>query len=275
MAKKKKFNFKSKKTWKQILLITISCILIVGLFAGISAMFREKEEPTKETISPSVFSIGGLTDDGRYLETDESIYTKDAISCDGLVITPNFESVVKYQVYFYDEELDFMSKTEMLQDKFSNVPNFARYCRVVITPNDDQKISWYEVNGYAKQIKIEVDIEQDFGLDFNIYKLSNPAFEVIGGKYWVANTNQYGEQADFTTYKMTFDKDTMIYIDIADTTCAVQFNIYNGTSTTRYTNTLNNLPSIDNLLSVKAGDTLYLCINNGGVLGDVTLGVLA
>ena len=84
MAKtKKKFNFKSMKTWKRVLLIGLACITLVGAIAGISALFREKDtsEQPKVEISASAFSIGGLSSDGKYIETEESIYTKDAFEC--------------------------------------------------------------------------------------------------------------------------------------------------------------------------------------------------
>ena len=159
----KKINFKSKKTWKQILIIALSCLLLVGAIMGITALFRQREETTK-TISPS-YAIGGLTETGTYLDTEESIYTKDAFECDGMEIIPVFENNISYRVFYYNYNNEFLSSTEELTGKYSALrPELARYCRIVITPNDDQEIKWYEVNGYAKQLEISVYKEQKFEL---------------------------------------------------------------------------------------------------------------
>lgn len=88
----------------------------------------------------------------------------------GLKITPNFDSVVNYEVYFYDVNLDFMSCSGKLSTEFDSRPEFAKYCRIVITPKEDQKISWYEVSRYAKQINIIVDKEQNFLYETNLFK---------------------------------------------------------------------------------------------------------
>ena len=53
-----------------------------------------------------------------------------------------------------------------MTDNFnSELPENARYCRISITPKEDQKVSWYEVNKYAKQLTITVDANQVFDSD--------------------------------------------------------------------------------------------------------------
>ena len=150
---------KMKAKTKNILLIVLSCILIFGAIFGIIAMFSEDESTTKK-VSPS-YAVGGLTADGKYMETKESIYTKDAFECVGLSITPVFTSTVSYEVFFYNEDSGFISKSGKLTDAYNERPELAKYARVVITPNDDTDIKWYEVSGYAKQLTIEVDKEQE------------------------------------------------------------------------------------------------------------------
>ena len=157
MAKKRKINFKSKKTWKNILLIGLACITIIGAIAGISALFRESEETTK-VINPT-YAVGGLTENGAYLETEKSIYTEDAFECQGLDIELDFKSNVSYRVFFYGSENDFIQSTAKQVGDFNeeNIPQIAKTCRIVITPNDDEKISWYEKSGYANQLTIRVN----------------------------------------------------------------------------------------------------------------------
>ena len=87
-----KFNLRSKQTRKEILSIGLGILLTVGAVIGISALTSKSEETTKE-INPT-YAIGGLTEDGKYLETEESIYTKDAFECQGLDIDLDFKSNV-------------------------------------------------------------------------------------------------------------------------------------------------------------------------------------
>lgn len=169
----KKNIFKNKSLWKKIGIGVLAGALAIGAIAGISALFREPDPEERRTISASAFSVGGLNNDGTYKETDESIYTRDAFECKGLKITPDFESVVDYQVFFYDYDGDFMSANELTDGKTTETPEFARYCRIVITPEEDDKVSWYEVNNYAKQLTIEVYKEQEFvnPLDINYFEI--------------------------------------------------------------------------------------------------------
>ena len=151
-----------RKTWETIGIVVVCTALIVGILGGLVALFGE--EKTTKKISPS-FSIGGLTSQGKYLETKESIYTKELFECRGLTITPDFESQVSYQVFFYNAEGEFIRATSKQTGEFNSVPLLATHARLVVTPNDDTEIKFYEVNKYAKQLKIEVDLVQKVNFD--------------------------------------------------------------------------------------------------------------
>lgn len=153
--KKIKFN---KKT-KSVLGIVLSGLLLFGAIFGIIAMSKNSEETTKE-INPS-YSVGGLTAEGAFQETKSSIYTKDAFDCQGLDVDLAFNKNITYQVYFYNVDSDFVSKTAVFDNNFNGeIPLFAKSCRIVITPKNDEDIKWYEINNYAKQLTIKVDKEQ-------------------------------------------------------------------------------------------------------------------
>lgn len=160
MAKIKKLNFKSKKTWKSILIIGLAIITLIGAVIGITALFRKSEEKTTKEINPT-YAIGGLNEDGTYLETKESIYTKDAFECKGLNVKLAFDNNISYRIFFYDFDDNFVSSTGKLTTNYSeDIDLFVKSARIVITPNEDSKISWYEKSGYAKQLTISVDKEQ-------------------------------------------------------------------------------------------------------------------
>ena len=151
----------TKKTFNKILIIGLCVILGLGAIIGGTVLISSIQEKTTKTIHPS-YSVGGLTKDGTYLETKESIYTKDAFECQGLKITPDFDINVSYQVFFYDMNDQFLESTAEMTSFYEGVPLLAKYARIEITPKEDEKVSWYEVNKYAKQLTVEVAKKQDF-----------------------------------------------------------------------------------------------------------------
>ena len=182
--KKLRFN---KKT-KNILLIVLSCIMLFGAIFGLVALFRQ-DKTTKE-VNPT-YSVGALDHNtGKYVETKSAIYTKDGIECQGLTTTLDFDAVVKYQLYFYSEHDEFVHTSGTLDGVFhsSDVPVYAKYVRIVIVPNEDEEITFFEKFGYAKQLTVEVNKEQNFkSFGENLFAVdteigSNKAFDYDDGK---------------------------------------------------------------------------------------------
>lgn len=101
-----------KRSKNKIVIIILSILLSIGGIFGAIALFGGFEKDTKE-IKSSVFSVGGLDNSGNYVETDTSIYTKDAFECKGLKIEVDFESTVTYAIYFYDADGYFISFQSM------------------------------------------------------------------------------------------------------------------------------------------------------------------
>ena len=98
------------------------------------------------------------------MNTDQSIYTKNAFECQGLECSLVFDNNISYQIYFYDQNNDFVHTTGKLTGAFvkDSVPFFAKYARIVITPDDDDKVGKLEVLKYARQLNITVYREQGF-----------------------------------------------------------------------------------------------------------------
>lgn len=164
---------KRKNQVKSIATAVISIALVVAVIAGLGVLF------TRETkrVSPTVFSVGGMNAAGEYVKVTNSIYTKDFIECDGLAIEPDFEAQGTYQVFYYDENKQFIGATDVM-DSVDGVYNkaetylFAHYCRITITPEivvedeeesevvKEAKIRFWEVAQYANDYKITVNREQ-------------------------------------------------------------------------------------------------------------------
>ena len=164
------FKRKHKNGWKKILTVFLSIVLGVGAIFGVTKILEIVDEPTKAVILS--YEVGTLNDKGEYQESSQHIYTKEAFECQGLVITPEFDSTVEYRLFFYDSEAKFINSTNFGDLKFDgSVPQNAKYARIVIRPKQDQKVSWYEVYKYSLQLKVEVYKEQ-------IYETSNVYCEV-------------------------------------------------------------------------------------------------
>ena len=156
-----KFNLRSKRTWKKILSVGLGIIITVGAIVGISALVKKGKEKTNE-INPK-FSIGALTEDGKYSESKESIYS-DAFECQGLSVQLAFDHNISYEIFYYNQYSDFISSTGTLTENYNTVENLMPantvFARIEITPNEDDEISWYEKSKYSKQLTIEVFKDQ-------------------------------------------------------------------------------------------------------------------
>ena len=159
----RKINLKSKSFWKKVGIIALASVLLVGAIAGISALFRKAEETTK-TINPT-YSVGALDHStGKYVETKSAIYTKDGFECQGLTTSLEFDATIKYQLYFYSEYDEFIHTTGTMSGVFysTDVPIYAKYARIVIIPNEDENINWFEKIDYSNQLNVTVNKSQNF-----------------------------------------------------------------------------------------------------------------
>lgn len=163
---------KMKRKTKDLITKIVSVALVVATVVGIGALIghfvsNKADEDGRVIINPS-YEIGGLTAYGKYKETKESIYTKEAFKCDGLNIEPQFDSTITYQVFFYDGLGNFIDSSASLDGYYTEeIPTGSSYARIVITPkwdkdtkDDDKKINIFQVNKYAKQLTVKVNAEQ-------------------------------------------------------------------------------------------------------------------
>ena len=184
-----RFRF-NKIKWDKIISAVVVVVLLVGCVAGLATIFNTKTTD----VSDFNFKKGALDSAGFYIESDTSIYTKDLIECQGLVIEPDFEATGEYQVFYYDTNKNFVGSTEVLDAHLDGIYekgdtfSFAKYCRIVISPAtptdedgypvDDWKIRFWEVTGYADDYKITVNKKQKEVAEALTYKVygTNVAF---------------------------------------------------------------------------------------------------
>ena len=152
-----------KKRLISIICVALATILCVGF---VSSLF--KDDNTR-TISASAFSVGGLDENGKYVENDQAIFTEEAFDCIGLRIKPAFKEKITYDVYYYDYDEKFITARKGLTEVYSEDFPLAKMCRVVIHPEipegektKDFSINFFEAYSYAKKVTITVDKDQDY-----------------------------------------------------------------------------------------------------------------
>ncbi len=194
----------SRRTLRTIIVIVLVVALGLGSIFALRACFTEKDAEAKKQISIG-YDIGALSKDGKYVEAETSLYTKDAFACEGLRITPIFDNTITYRVFFYDQDGYFISATDTLDNIYTNVPLVACYARIEITPDDDDVVSWWEKASYANQLKVEV-FEKQEGLGDNklvfskesqsessgVISFTSDTVSLAGYKYLVFAIRSYG-----------------------------------------------------------------------------------
>lgn len=152
-----KHRFRNKKT-KTLTSIISAVVAVVIIFAAV-AIFAKNDNT-----SDLDFSIGGLSDVGTYVKSDETIYTKESFECSELKFTLDFDSEISYQVFFYDDMDEFVSSSEVYTKGAEiALPEGASRARIEITPiwssdieKEDRVIKWYNILTYADQLNVEI-----------------------------------------------------------------------------------------------------------------------
>lgn len=137
-------------------LTIVAFALIAILFVGlVVTMVKLNKQITTETVGTSAYSIGILDGQGQYEKDTSSIYTKDYITTDGLKCKLADKAKITYKLYFYDKDKKFVSfTTQQTADYSGEIPETAKYVRIVITPTNDAEVSIFEKGDYAKQLTV-------------------------------------------------------------------------------------------------------------------------
>ena len=157
---------KIKRNWKSILSIVIVVALLIGTLGLVVGLCNSN---TRTTIKSSTFSRGSLNSSGKYVESNQSIYTKEAFGCIGLRVEPDFEFEGTYDVFYYDYNDKLIESKIGLDTTYEEDYPLAMMARIVIHPDipegenaSEYKIKWYEVNGIANMFDITVDNNQEW-----------------------------------------------------------------------------------------------------------------
>ena len=205
-----------KKTLKTIGLSVLGAAVLIG---GASLIANNYDKDLK-TIHPT-FHVGGLDENGEYVDTDQSLYS-EPFECKGLEIKLDFDNDIKYNLYFYESDGDFVTNLLDQEDDFSfseadlrvNEISKITHARILISPQwtnveipddkteeDVKVVKWTNISSFVKQLEIKVSKNQDVVYDL----LTNDCGEIL--KNSIVNP---GGQIDETEEKInvfTFEYD--------------------------------------------------------------------
>lgn len=145
-----------RMAWKVGVILAI--ILAFGLIATL--FVKLDRQTTTTTIGGESYSIGTLDETGEPTETNTSIYMRKAVTTDGLKCELDADAKIKYELFFYDKDGEFVSSTgDLTVDWAGEIPVGAESVKVMITPtaDEDGKVSIVEVLGYADQLTVTVN----------------------------------------------------------------------------------------------------------------------
>ena len=210
-----------KRSWKKILTVGLSVLLIVGAVATCVALFGKDTK----TIGVAKFTRGDIDERGKFVESSTSICTKEAFLCQGLRIVPDFDATGTFKVHYYDVNGRWLVASDERSETYEgNVPA-AMYARVVYypeCPEDENAKDWsiglFEVSTYAKQLTITVAKEQvEYKSSVNLYTKSK-----TGGSFTKENidelvTDVKYEASDLINLDGTYDL-YMVYVKVDEGT---------------------------------------------------------
>ncbi len=157
----------NKNLFKKIALALTGVAVLAGAVFGVKAIVDYTKNDLKK-ITPT-FEVGNLGSDGKFVDDESTLYTKEAFGCYGLQVKPDFDSTVNYQIFYYDILDNYISSTEVLSEGYSGeAPVNGAYARIVIEPRDDEdgKISLTERIKYPSQLTLKVKKNQDINERF-------------------------------------------------------------------------------------------------------------
>ena len=171
---------KRKNLLKKISLGVVGVASIGAIAFGVSKIVQFCKNDTK-TLSLD-YSLGALTDEGKYQEDECKLYTKKAFACEGLRVAFDFDAEVNGQFYFYDINDKYISKSDVITEGSSvSVPLNGAYARAVVIPTNDEdgSISFTEKYKYGSQMQVKVDKNAESNINNKFRNLNGNVFQLV------------------------------------------------------------------------------------------------
>ena len=146
------------RTKKSTIISIVAIILSIVAFSTV--IFGIGGNDDTKTVNSMNYTVGSIDAEGKAIDSKLAIFTKDKSTVEGLEITIVDEPTITYQVFFYDEDGNFVSATESLAEDFdaTTIPEGASTFRILITPvevdGEAVEITVLNKSNYAKQLEV-------------------------------------------------------------------------------------------------------------------------
>ena len=217
-----------RKTNKKRIGKTLKVVLLGLLTLGIAgAVYSAITNRVENEIHPK-FEVGALdTETGEYVKDEQKLYTPDLIEYNNLEVSLAFDNNVNYQVFFYDEDGEFVSASDVQTKKFKDESDELKYARIVITPiieddaetedvneTEEFKVTLLNKRSYVKQLTITASVNESIeknilsavlkihGLGFSVCTLNVQYEEGMTWEEWV--NSEYSKGLSFEDDELSF-----------------------------------------------------------------------
>ena len=151
----------TKKKIKEL----VSVIIVIGLLLAVMGLISGISSSKTKTLSSFGYTRGCLdSQTGEFVKSDTMLVTEDAFACQGLSIESDFTSNTRYEIYYYREDNSFIGKTDLIKGTYNKGTSFlnAKYARIVLQPDVDEKIPLWDILKHADDITVSVSKDQSF-----------------------------------------------------------------------------------------------------------------
>ena len=224
-------TMRKKRKFKSIISTFLCLALLGGAVFGVTKLLKNDSDTVE--IKNSAFAVGGLDEEGKYVENKQTLYTKEEFECQGLKVNLAFDFTGSYQIFFYDYFGNFLSSSDVLSSDFDDdLPINTRYARIMIIPEipedvetEDFKINFVDKHSILSDVTIIVD---------KVQKFPSYAYESRKGiEYYVneAGSLMERENEDFSSAVLDVDFDYFVINNSTEYPITVFMQTRDGTDT--------------------------------------------
>jgi len=138
--------------------LTVILVLVSVLFGSLllSMGLRLGKSQSYDALSANAYIVGTLDANGEFAKDGSEFVTEDFITVDGLQINVKENAKLSYQIYFYDENKEFISSTNDFGVSYNGtIPENAEFFKIEINPTEDTDISEWDIINYSAQIEVK------------------------------------------------------------------------------------------------------------------------
>lgn len=138
-----------KRNWW---LLVLGVLVLVGA-AGLCV--RMGTSQTYAKLSANNYVVGSLDETGEFTKNAGSFVSKDFYDIKGLSVKVDKDADLSYQLFFYDEDENFISATNNFGVTYNGtIPENAELFKIVINPTNDDDISTFDIINYGSDIEV-------------------------------------------------------------------------------------------------------------------------